>query len=104
MRDGIMIIELKGLRENVREAQAYLKGMGVRVELLAGKVTRDDEKCFQCGSCTGICPVGALFIRRPEMAVLFDPEKCTGCGLCVTGCPVRAMTVSFDEVAEEVAG
>jgi len=103
LRDGIMIIELKGLRENVKESLAYLRDLGVKVERLAGKISRDDEKCFQCGSCTGICPVGALYIQRPEMIVLFDPEKCTGCGLCVTACPVRAMAVSFDEITEEVA-
>ena len=100
-REGIMIIELKGSRENVKESLAYLSDLGVKVERLAGKVRRDESRCFQCGACTGICPVGALTIRRPDMAVLFVPEKCTGCGLCVTGCPVRAMEVSFDEILEE---
>ncbi|NIA04863.1 MAG: 4Fe-4S dicluster domain-containing protein [Proteobacteria bacterium] len=100
-REGIMIIEFKGNRENIREALSYLKDLGVQVERLAGKVSRDDEKCFQCGACTGICPVGALYMQRPEMAVLFDPDRCSGCGLCVTGCPVRAMTVSFDQVVVE---
>ncbi|MHB8809763.1 MAG: NIL domain-containing protein [Desulfobulbaceae bacterium] len=100
-REGIMIIELKGLRENVQEALSYLKDLGVKVERLAGKIRRDEGRCFQCGACTGICPVGALFIQRPDMAVIFDPEKCTGCGLCVPVCPVRAMEVSFDEIVEE---
>ncbi|MDH3330618.1 MAG: 4Fe-4S binding protein [Desulfobulbaceae bacterium] len=103
LREGIMILEIKGMRENVKDSLSYLKDLGVKVERLSGKIHRDDEKCFQCGSCTGICPVGALSIQRPEMAVLFDPEKCTGCGLCVTGCPVRAMTVSFNEITEEAA-
>ena len=67
----------------------------------AGKIRRDESKCFQCGACTGICPVGALAVHRPDMAVVFSPEKCTGCGLCVVGCPVRAMEVSFDEIVEE---
>ncbi|MEW5818510.1 MAG: 4Fe-4S binding protein, partial [Spirochaetota bacterium] len=58
-------------------------------------IRRDDDKCFQCGACTGICPTQALYISRPDMAVLFDPDKCTGCGLCVTACPVRAMEVSL---------
>ncbi|HEB50317.1 MAG TPA: 4Fe-4S dicluster domain-containing protein [Desulfobulbus sp.] len=102
-RDGIMILELKGNRENVRQALGYLKGLGVKVERLATRVRRDESRCFQCGACTGICPVGALHIRRPEMEVLFDPEKCTGCGLCVTGCPVRAMEVSIDRLLEEEA-
>ena len=31
LRDGIMIIELKGLRENVRESLAFLKDMEVRL-------------------------------------------------------------------------
>ncbi|HBI14887.1 MAG TPA: (Fe-S)-binding protein [Desulfobulbaceae bacterium] len=100
-REGIMILELKGLRENVKEALAYLKDLGVNVERLAGKIRRDEDRCFQCGACTGVCPVGALFIRRPDMAVLFDPEKCTGCGLCVPVCPIRAMEVCFDEIVEE---
>jgi len=100
-REGIMIIELKGQRENVREALAYLKGLGVNVERLAGKIRRDESRCFQCGACTGVCPVGALSIRRPDMAVIFDPERCTACGLCVPACPVRAMEVSLDEIVEE---
>lgn len=100
-REGIMIIELKGMRENVKESLVYLKDQGVKVERLAGKIRRDESKCFQCGACTGICPVGALAVHRPDMAVIFSPEKCTGCGLCVVGCPVRAMEVSFDEIVEE---
>lgn len=102
-RNGIMVLELKGNRENVRDALDYLQGLGVKAELLATKIHRDEKKCFQCGACTGICPVGALYIQRPEMEVKFDPEKCTGCGLCVTGCPVRAMEVSFDVLADEQA-
>ncbi|GAB4333304.1 MAG: 4Fe-4S binding protein [Desulfobulbaceae bacterium] len=102
-REGIMIIELKGTRENVREWVAYLRDLGVTVEKLAGKIRRDEEKCFQCGACTGVCPVGALSIHRPDMAVVFDADRCTGCGLCVTACPVRAMAVSFDEIVEEAA-
>jgi len=102
-RDGIMILELKGHKENVREALAYLKSLGVEAERLATKISRDEDKCFQCGACTGICPVGALFVERPSMEVRFDVEKCTGCALCVTGCPVRAMQISFDLESEKEA-
>jgi ferredoxin len=99
-RDGIMVLELKGNKEKVGEALNYLKSLGVKSERLAGKVHRDEKKCFQCGACTGICPVGALYIQRPEMEVIFDPEKCTACGLCVAGCPVRSMKISFDLMTE----
>ena len=99
-RDGIMVVELKGQKEKVVDALDYLKSLGVKAERLAGKVHRDEKKCFQCGACTGICPVGALYIQRPTMEVIFDPEKCTACGLCVAGCPVRAMKISFDPMSE----
>ena len=102
-RDGIMILELKGIKESVTSALKYLKSIGVQAERLATRVGRDEKRCFQCGACTGICPVGALFIRRPTMEVVFDSEKCTGCGLCVTACPVRAMHVAFDPHSGEEA-
>ncbi len=97
-REGVMILELKGSsKHNVKAGLDYLKGLGVQVERLAARIHRDDEKCFQCGACTGICPTGALYIRRPSMEVLFDPQRCTGCSLCVPVCPVRAMEVSLAE-------
>jgi ferredoxin len=63
---------------------------------MAGKIRRDNEKCYQCGACTGICPTGALSLSRPDMAVIFDEDKCTACGLCVSVCPARAMEVSLN--------
>jgi len=103
-RDGLMILELKGTKVNVLKGLEYLENRGVKVERLAASVRRDDEKCFQCGVCTGVCPVGALSLHRPDMAVLFDADKCTGCGLCVPICPVRAMELSLgpEALAEEM--
>ena len=106
-REGVMILELKGTKDRVKDALDYLRSYNVQVERLAAAINRDDERCFQCGACTGICPVGALAIKRPEMEVIFDPEKCTGCSLCVPICPVRAMEVSpvssaFAEEPEKV--
>jgi len=99
-REGYLILELKGNRENVKGAMSYLKELGVRAERLAAKIGRDYAKCFQCGACTGLCPVGALYIKRPEMTVQFDIDKCTGCGICVDICPVKAMKVSLDNQTE----
>ncbi len=95
-REGIMIIELKGSsKTNVKAGLGFLREMGIKTERLAARIRRDDENCYQCGACTAVCSPGALHIRRPEMAVMFDVEKCTGCGLCVPLCPVRAMEVSL---------
>ncbi len=95
-QDGVMMLELAGPKKNVHAGLKYLKKNEVKVETLATLISRDDEKCFQCGACTGRCSTGALSIKRPEMAVIFDPEKCTACGLCVPVCPVQAMRISLD--------
>ena len=96
-QEGVMVLELIGHKAKVDQGLRYLKGVGVQVEKVAAGIRRDDEKCFQCGACTGICPTAALNISRPDMAVLFDPDKCSGCGLCVTVCPVRAMAVCLEQ-------
>lgn len=101
--EGLMVIELVGHKENVGKALDFIKGFGIQIKSLATIIHRDENQCFQCGACTGICRTGALYINRPDMAVLFNPEKCTGCGLCVTACPVRAMEVSLTESVTDVA-
>ncbi|MBU3936887.1 MAG: 4Fe-4S binding protein [Proteobacteria bacterium] len=95
-QEGVMVLEFIGHKANVKKGIAYLNDMGVTVKSLAGNIRRDDEKCYQCGACTGVCPTGALSLHRPDMAVLFDEGKCTACGLCVSVCPARAMEVSLN--------
>ena len=96
-REGILIIEMAGARPNIKEGLEYLTQLGVSIERLATRIRRDEDRCFQCGACTGVCPVDALYIRRQDMAVLFDADKCTGCSQCVLICPVRAMEMSLGE-------
>lgn len=96
LHDGLMVLELRGHEQNVKEALTYVRELGVKAERMATEIRRDEEECYQCGACTGICPTAALHIRRDDMAVLFDPELCSGCGLCVAVCPARAMDVSLN--------
>ena len=102
-QEGVMVLEFLGHKANVKKGIAYLNEMGVSVKSMAGNIHRDDEKCYQCGACTGVCPTGALSLHRPDMAVLFDEEKCTACGLCVSVCPARAMEVSLNGKVELAA-
>ena len=102
-QEGVMVLEFLGHKTNVKKGIAYLNEMGVSVKSMAGNIRRDDEKCYQCGACTGVCPTGALSLHRPDMAVLFDEEKCTACGLCVPVCPARAMEVSLNGNVAELA-
>ena len=94
-QEGRMVIELFGARDNFNKGLKFLKDQGVVVEHAAQEVSRNDEKCIQCGSCIAVCPTKALYIIRPEMKIDFDNRKCSMCELCVTTCPTRAMAVDI---------
>lgn len=95
-KEGFMVLELRGHRKNFQRGVRYLKSLGIKVESIGQDIKRDEEKCLQCGACTAVCPTGSLFIKRPEMEVIFDREKCSACELCVSACLARAMEVRFD--------
>lgn len=95
--EGFMVLELSGHRKNFQKGIRYLKGLGIKVESIGQDIKRDEDKCFHCGACTAVCPTGALYIKRPEMEVVFNKDKCSACELCVVACPARAMLVRFDK-------
>jgi ferredoxin len=49
------------------------------------------DACVCCGTCVGICPVGAISLSDDGSRYAVDPNKCIGCGVCVTNCPVDAI-------------
>ncbi len=95
-KEGLLVLELRGQRKNFQKGLRYLKSLGVKVESIGQDIKRDEELCFHCGACTAVCPTGALYIKRPEMEVIFDHEKCSACEVCVIACPAHAMTVRFN--------
>lgn len=94
-REGVMVLELSGLKENFDNGIRFLKEKGLRVEPLSKSVRQNMDRCVHCGACTSFCTTRALYFDRESMKVLFDPEKCNGCELCVRACPVRAMEVDL---------
>ncbi len=56
----------------------------------------DDALCTSCGTCTEICPVGAIRLDEEGGAGVWD--TCIGCGLCATVCPAGA--ISMDPVRD----
>jgi len=100
-QEGFVILELSGEHGDFKKGIQYLKDVGVRVHTVSQEIQRDDELCYQCGACTAVCPTGALYMKRPEMEVVFDPERCSACELCVRACPAKAMRVTLDRDWEE---
>jgi L-aspartate semialdehyde sulfurtransferase ferredoxin len=100
-KEGFMVLELSGHRKNFQKGVRYLKSIGIKVESIGQDIRRNEKKCLQCGACTAVCPTGALYIKRPEMEVIFDNERCSACEWCVLACPARAMEVRFNKVLLE---
>lgn len=54
------------------------------------------DECNLCPRCTGMCPTGALKVRREKngKSLFFDRHLCSACGLCVEFCKVRAISMN----------
>lgn len=47
--------------------------------------------CFECDSCFGACPEGAISKNGPGLGYSINYDICTGCAVCVEQCPCHAM-------------
>jgi len=94
-REGVIVLELSGLKENFDRGIGFLKKLGLKVEPLSKSVSQNVNRCVHCGACTAFCPTGALSFEKSTLKVLFEPENCNGCELCVSACPVRAMEIDL---------
>ena len=90
-KQGTMVLEVTG--DKYDEGLDFLRALGVSVQYLDQEIARNEDKCFMCGECTGVCPTGALYMKRPSMEVFFNENDCVVCQLCVKICPVKAMEV-----------
>lgn len=48
------------------------------------------DGCLCCGSCAGVCPVGA--ISEGDGTFVIDEGTCIDCGSCADGCPVGVIS------------
>ncbi len=92
--EGLLVLELIGKEENVRQAVEFVKGTGVSVHYLNGNIVRDEDRCVHCGACVGVCSTGALSLD-PDYMVVFDSSKCVVCGFCIKACIYKAISMEL---------
>lgn len=56
----------------------------------------DKNKCIGCGTCVGVCPVGAVSIDETGKAKI-DETICIKCHTCESICPVGAIKIDENE-------
>ena len=93
--EGLMVLELNGEQNEYDQGISYLTEAGVQIQSLSQTVTRNDERCTQCGACITVCPTHAFEVDPATREVIFYNDKCVACGLCLKACPPRAMEVHF---------
>lgn len=93
--EGLMVLELRGDRNNYDAGIRYLTKEGVRIQSLSQDVIRNEERCTHCGACITTCPTNAFVVDQETRQIQFINEKCIACGLCIKPCPPRAMELHF---------
>jgi len=51
----------------------------------------DDDSCYGCGACIGLCPTSALSMKG--LLAMVEQSKCVFCELCIPSCPVDALDI-----------
>ncbi len=56
-----------------------------------------EENCTLCGTCTLVCPTGAVYIVE-DKRVETDPKRCIMCCACVKSCPENARIITAPRI------
>ena len=92
---GVLILRLRGEDDRINAALKYAEESGVVINELGKHITRDEEKCFCCGSCISVCPTKAFSFEPGTYDVILNIEKCVACGSCLSACSTHAVTLTL---------
>ena len=56
----------------------------------------DKVVCFECDSCYGACPEGAISKNGKGDGYTINYDLCTGCGVCAEQCPCHALDMVLE--------
>ena len=92
---GILILRLKGPDELVEKALRYAEDQDVEIDELGDHIMRDEQRCFNCGSCVSVCPTKAFTVDPDTSEVKLNIDKCVACGSCLSACSAHAVTLTL---------
>jgi L-aspartate semialdehyde sulfurtransferase ferredoxin len=92
---GTMLVELEAEENALGRALLWLDEIGIQRSPLTRELLFRSEECVDCGACTGVCFVGALFLDA-EAKLRLEREKCVACGACVKACPFGLFELDFE--------
>jgi ferredoxin len=97
-QEGNLLVELDTpQQERLDAALAWLESIGVTWVNVAKRLSWDEDRCIDCGSCSGVCFSGAITLDRTSWKLVVDRDKCIACGGCVKACPMGCFTLDFGE-------
>jgi ferredoxin len=95
--EGSLLVELHAEQSDIDKALAWLESIGVSCVSVAKRLTWNEDRCVDCGGCTGVCFSQALTMDRETWKLQVDKDKCTACGNCVKACPFGCYALDFGE-------
>ncbi|WP_304225603.1 NIL domain-containing protein [Gracilinema caldarium] len=97
-QEGNLLVELDAENEaKLDSALAWLDSIGVTWVNVAKRLSWDEERCIDCGGCSGVCFSGAITLDRTSWKLVVDRDKCIACGGCVKACPMGCFALDFGE-------
>ncbi len=92
---GTLVLELSGDIDELEAAIEWLQLQNIGVSQVSREIVIDEEKCVDCGLCTGVCPTEALTLDPESFRLKFLRSRCVVCEQCIPTCPVTAISTNL---------
>ncbi|MFN9736495.1 MAG: NIL domain-containing protein [Microcystis sp.] len=92
---GTLVLELSGDIDELEAAIEWLQLQNIGVSQVSREIVIDEEKCVDCGLCTGVCPTEALTLDPESFLLKFLRSRCVVCEQCIPTCPVAAISTNL---------
>ncbi len=92
---GTLVLELSGDIDELEAAIKWLQLQNIGVSQVSREIVIDEEKCVDCGLCTGVCPTEALTLDPESFRLKFLRSRCVVCEQCIPTCPVVAISTNL---------